>query len=140
MKQSEIDKLVDDIQMYLNRVREHGDMAEGDHRTNAETGIFIPSESKKRMERYLTYSRYACYAVEALTIALVTSVIMWPFSSLAQTAMFVVGTLLFGLFTVTMLLGTQARIRLLLRIETNTRRIAAGKARIADALEKMQFE
>ena len=144
MKQSEIDKLVDDIQVFLNRVSEQGGMAEASYAclptANAEPGIFIPSGSKKKMERFLKYSRYVCYVVEALTIGLVTSVIVWPFASLAQTAMVVAGTLLFGLFTVTMLLGTQARIRLLLKIETNTQRIAANKARIADVLEKMQFE
>jgi hypothetical protein len=144
MKQSEIDKLVDDIQVFLNRIGEQGGMPEASYAcsptAHAAAGIFIPSGSKKKMERFLKYSRYACYSVEALTIGLVTTVIVWPFASLSQTAMFVVGALLFGLFTVTTLLGTQARVQLLLKIEANTQRIAASKARIAEALERLEFE
>ena len=144
MKQSEIDKLVDDIQVFLNRVSEQGGITEESFAscttTCAEPGIFIPTGSKKKMDRFLEISRYACYSVEAFTIGLLTSVIVWPFGSLPQTAMFVVGALLFGIFTITMLFGMQARVRLLLKIEANTQRIAASKARIAEALEKLQIE
>jgi hypothetical protein len=144
MKQSEIDKLVDDIQVFLNRVSEQGGITEESFgscaTTNSETGIFIPAGSKKKMNRFLKVSRYACYLVEALTIGLLTTVIVWPLGSLPQTAMFIVGALLFGIFIITMLFGMQARVRLLLKIEANTQRIAASKARIAESLEKLQFE
>ena len=144
MKQSEIDKLVDDIQVFLNRVAEQGGITEESFAsstiTSVEPGIFIPAGSKKKMNRFLKVSRYACYLVEVLTIGLLTSVIVWPFGGLPQTAMFIVGALLFGIFTITMLFGMQTRVRLLLKIEANTQRIAASKARIAEALEKLQIE
>ena len=144
MKQPEIDKLVDDIQVFLNRVSEQGGITEESFApstiTGAEAGIFIPAGSKKKMDRFLKVSRYACYLLEALTIGLLTAVIVWPIGSLPQTAMFIVGALLFGIFTITMLFGMQARVHLLLKIEANTQRIAASKARIAESLEKLHLE
>jgi len=143
MKQFEIDELVDDIQDYLNHVGDQGD-EEGvindapDNHSLA--GLFIPAGSRKRMERFLKYSKYGCYSVEAFAIGLLTTVILAPFESWPRTAMFVMGTLLFSIFTVTALLGMQARIRLLLQIEANTQRIAVSKARIAAALEKFRLE
>jgi hypothetical protein len=144
MRQSEIDKLVDDIQVFLNRVAEEGGTIEeslvSSTPHHAESGIFIPAESKKKMDRFLRFSSYACYAVEALSVVLLTALIVWPVGGLLQTAMLVVGTLFFGIFAVTMIFGMQARVRLLLKIEENTQRIATSKARIANALEQMQFE
>ena len=143
MKQPEIDKLVGDIQDYLNEAAAHGGFDEASYIAAHEdkgTGIFIPADSKKKMDRFLNYSRYACYLAEALTITLLTAVVVSPFESWPRTAMFVVGALLFGVFAVTLLLGMQARIKLLLRIEENTQRIAQSKARIAQTLTKLRTD
>ena len=143
MKQPEIDKLVGDIQDYLNEAASQGGFDEESYisaHQGAGSGIFIPADSKKKMDRFLNYSRYACYLAEALTIALLTAVVVSPFESWPRTAMFVVGALLFGVFAVTLLLGMQARIRLLLRIEENTQRIAHSKARIAQTLSRLRTD
>lgn len=143
MKQSEIDKLIGDIQGYLNQAAAQGGFDEASYiaaHQDTEGGIFIPAGSRKKMDRFLEYSRYACYLAEALTIALLTAVVVSPFDSWSRTAMVVVGALLFGVFAVTLLLGMQARIRLLLRIEANTQRIAQSKARIAETLDKLRIE
>jgi uncharacterized membrane protein YccC len=92
------------------------------------------------MKQFLKYSRFASYAVEVLTIALLTAAMLSPFQSWQRTAMFLMGVLLFGIFTITVLIGLQARIRLLLQIELNTYRIAISKRRIAEVLEKFQTE
>ena len=92
------------------------------------------------MERFLKISRYACYSAEALTIVLLTTIIIAPFENWSSTLLFIAGTLLFGIFTVSALLGMQARIRLLLRIESNTERIASSKTRIATALEGLHLD
>ena len=146
MEKSEIDKLVSDIQEYLNRVdkqkqiNEIPGLNESQEDSVADAGLFIPSESRLRMKRFLKYSRYASYAVEALTIALLTSAVLSPFHTWQQTTMFLMGVLLFSIFTITVLIGLQARIRLLLQIELNTYRIAISKRRIAEVLEKLQTE
>ena len=143
MKQPEIDKLVDDIQGYLHEVAEKGAPAATEcvfPQTEAEAGIFIPAESRKRMRRFLKLSRYACYSVEALTIGLLTTVMLAPFESWTRTIMFIAGVLVFAIFAVTSLMGLQARLRLLLTIESNTQRIAVSKARIARALGKLRVE
>jgi len=143
MKQPEIDKLVDDIQEYLHEVAEKGAPAATQcafPQTEAEAGIFIPAESRKRMRRFLKLSRYACYSVEALTIGLLTTVMLAPFESWTRTIMFITGVLVFAIFTVTSLMGLQARLRLLLTIESNTQRIAVSKARIARALHRIRPE
>ncbi len=143
MKQPEIDKLVGDIQDFLNKAAAQGGFDEASYisaHEGAGTGIFIPAGSRRKMDRFLDYSRYACYLAEALTIALLTAVVVSPFDSWPRTAMFVVGALLFGVFAVTLLLGMQARIRLLLRIEENTQRIAQSKAHIAQTLDKLRVD
>lgn len=143
MKQFEIDKLVDDIQDYLNSVEKPGVGANGVDKisqTGREAGLFISIKSREKMKRFLKFSKYACHAVEALTIGLLTTVILGPFGGWPQMVTLVIGTLLLSIFAVTVLLGMQARIRLLLQIESNTQRIAASKARIAEALEKLRLE
>ncbi|UCD56363.1 MAG: hypothetical protein JSV16_11065 [Candidatus Hydrogenedentota bacterium] len=145
MDQHDIDRLVSDIQEYLNQVEEHrqGDEVESQEEGNKndlESGFFIPDSSRTRMECFLKYSRFVSYAVEVLTIALFTAGVLAPFRSWPRTLMFLLGVLLFGIFTITVLLSLQTRIRLLLQIEANTRRIALSKARIAEALEKIRIE
>ena len=54
--------------------------------------------------------------------------------------MFLLAVLLFGVFTVTVLHGFRTRIRLLMQIESNTRRIALTKARIAEMLGQIRTE
>ena len=145
MEKFEIDKLVGEIQDYLNRVEKQKHLNEIPGLTEPEEdstdgGLFIPTESRLRMKQFLKYSRIASYAVEVLTIALLTAAVLSPFQSWQRTAMFLVGVLLFGIFTITVLIGLQARIRLLLQIELNTYRIAISKRRIAEVLEKFQTE
>ena len=143
MKQFEVDKLVEDIQEYLTQVAENGDASESTYNSpieSAEAGIFIAADSKNRMTRYLKISRYACYLIEALTIGLLTTVMIAPFESWSRTIMFVSGALLLGLFMVSALYGMQARIKLLLSIESNTQRIALSKARIAESLQKLRLD
>jgi len=142
MEQYEIDKLVDEIQGYLNLVGKGEDYVgapEGTRRDDVQAGLFIQSRSRKKMHRFLMFSKYAHYGVEALTIGLLTTVMLSPFDSWPRTAMFVTGTLLFGIFTITVLLGMQTRIRLLLQIEANTQNIALTKTRIAETLEKFRL-
>ncbi len=143
MKQFEIDKLVDEIQDYLNSVEtdEEDATAVGAMPDNHEkAGLFIPEGSKKKMGRFLKTAKYAGYAIETLAIGLLTTVIMAPFGSWPRTVMFVIGTLLVSIFAVAVLHAMQARIRLLLQIEANTQRIAVSKVRIAMALEKFRLE
>lgn len=151
MNQYEIDKLVGDIQDYLNSVNNSVDVDEKNEiRDSAfsdngelksdQAGLFIPEKSRKNLMRFMKYSRFASYVVEAMAIGLITTGVIYPFPSLPRTLMFLAGVLLFSIFTITMLLGLQARIRLLLQIETNTREIAQNKARIAEALERIHIE
>ena len=142
MEQYEIDKLVDEIQGYLNRGGKGEDYVgapEGTRRDDVQAGLFIQSRSRKKMHRFLMFFKYAHYGVEALTIGLLTTVMLSPFDSWPRTAMFVIGALLFGIFTITVLLGMQTRIRLLLQIEANTQSIALTKTRIAETLEKFRL-
>ena len=143
MKQSEVDRLVEDIQQYLSQTADNGDAFPNccpPPEESAEAGIFIAADSNKRMNRFLKISRYACYSIEALTIGLLTTTVIAPFESWSRTIMFVLGVLLSGLFAVSALYGMQARIKLLLNIESNTQRIALSKARIAASLEKLRLE
>lgn len=147
MDQQEIDRLISDIQDYLNHVGEHDEPQKQSaenrkemEQEDAEAGLFISAPSRKRMERFLKYSPFASYAVEALTIALFTAGILVPFSSWPRTLMFLIGVLLFGVFTITVLLSLHARIQLLVQIESNTHRIAMQKEKIARALERIRIE
>jgi len=144
MKQFEIDKLVDDIQGFLNQVEAQSDTAKTVEEPPAEEvreeGLFIPMKSRKKMNRFLRYSKYACFTVEALTIGLLTTATLAPFASWSRTIMFVIGSLLLSIFAITVLLGMQARIRLLMQIESNTQRIAVSKSRIAEALARIRPE
>jgi hypothetical protein len=144
MEQYEIERLINDIQDYLNRPeQEEVDVAELDDSSRHDdegAGIFIENSSRKRMKRFLKLFQYAFYAVEILTISLFTAVMMFPFPKWPHTMMFLIGVLLFGIFTISLLLGLQARIGLLFKIESNTRQIAYNKARIAEALENIQGE
>jgi hypothetical protein len=143
MDQQEVDKLVSDIQEYLRSVAIDGpDRAAGslEQSGEAEAGLFMTSGSRKKMRRFMKLSRAASVAVEILTIALFVTGLLVPFSSWSRTAMFLMGTLLFGIFTMSLLFGLQARIRLLCRIEANTREIALNKARIANFLENIRIE
>jgi CHASE3 domain sensor protein len=142
MERDEIDKLVSDIQDYLNDVeRQAGGTVRRltENQETAHNGAFIPAKSRGRMNRFLKYSRFASYAVEVLTIGLFTAGVMFPFISWSVTVMFLMGVLLFGIFAITVLFGLQTRVRLLLRIESNTRRVALSKERIADALENIRI-
>ena len=146
MEQYEIERLVNDIQEYLNHADENGEnesMEEGGelHYNEEEAaGIFIGTGSRTKMERFLKFFQFALYTVEVLTISLFTAVMMFPFRSWPQTIMFLIGVLLFGIFTISLLLGLQTRIRLLFSIESNTRQIADSKTRIAEALENIRLE
>lgn len=143
MDQQEIDRLISDIQDYLNQVgkrpsvEKEGGLAE---QAGVEAGFFISPSSRAKMDRVLKYSRFGSYAIEALTIALFTAGVLSPFRTWPATLMFLIGVLLFGIFAITVLLNLQARIELLIGIEGNTHQIALNKARIADALEKLQME
>ena len=143
MDQQEIDRLINDIQDYLNQVgkrppvgKENGQAEQAE----LEAGLFIAPASRAKMDHVLKYSRFGSYAIEALTIALFTAGVLSPFQTWPATLMFLIGVLLFGIFAITVLLSLQARIELLLGIEGNTHQIASSKARIADALEKLQME
>jgi len=59
MNQFEIDKLVDDIQGFLSQVEAQGDTAKAVEEPPAEEGLFIPMKSRKKMNRFLRYSKYA---------------------------------------------------------------------------------
>ncbi len=144
MDQQEMDKLVEEIQNFLNK-NDKGTASDAPHATEvaeAKTadGSFIAPQSRQKLPLILKVNRLSSYVLEVLTIALVTTGVVHPFPSWPQTLMFLLGVLLFGIFSIVSLLGHQARIRLLLRIEENTRSIAASKARIAKALEQIQVE
>ena len=145
MEQHEIEKLMTDIQEYLNRVEKQQE-AEGleeateTEQEELEAGSFTSAGSKAKMKRFLKLSRIAAYAVEILTMAIFTTGVLIPFPSRAGTLMFLLAVLLFGVFTVTVLHGLRTRIHLLIRIESNTRRIAFTKARIAEALGQIRME
>lgn len=144
MDQKEIDRLIADIQGYLNRVGKRQSVHDAESAKEAEPdelepGFFIAPDSRARMERFSKYSRFASYAVEALTIALFTAGMLAPFRTWPRTLMFLMGVLIFGIFTITVLLSLQARIQLLLQIESNTRNIALNKARIAETLGKIRI-
>jgi len=145
MEQFEIDRLVHEIQDYLiqsdqKQEVDDAEMHENSEQEDEEAGIFIETGSRSKMERFLKYLQCALYAVEVLTISLFTAVMLAPFESWPHTVMFLMGVLLFGIFTISLLLGLQARIRLLFKIESNTRQIAISKTRIAKALEKIGIE
>lgn len=145
MEQYEIDKLMNDIQDYLNRNsgNHQDDCVEDGELTGElddEEESFISDESRLRMERHLKYLQIAIYSTEALTISLFTAVMLFPFDNWLKTIMFLAGVLLFGIFSISVLLGLQARIRLLFQIEINTRQIALNKSRIAEVLEKILIE
>jgi hypothetical protein len=154
MEQREIDKLISDIEDYLKQVGKSAasavapaedaakailDSAEGEQAA-INAGLFITPDSRKKMGRFLKFSRFASHAVEILTIGLITTAVLAPFPSWPRTLMFLLGVLLFGIFTVTVLLSLHARIELLLQVESNTRTIAIHKARIAAALDKIKLE
>jgi hypothetical protein len=148
MDQQEIDKLIRDIQGYLKKnetpipLVEAATVADAaDEITDKITdGSFISPESRRKLPVITGFIRYASYVVEILTIALFTAGIVHPSDSWPKTLMFLLGVLLFGIFAITTLLTFQVRIQLLLKIEDNTRSIAANKARIAEALEKIHIE
>lgn len=140
MEQQEIDKLVADIQNYLSQAPDQLLPQQTDEEgPETKSGIFIPPFARRRMERFLKYSKVASYAVEILTITLFTVAVVSPLRSWQATLMFLTGALVFGIFTVTVLFGLRARIRLLMRIEANTRSIAESKLRIARALENIHM-
>ena len=144
MEQREIDKLVSDIQNYLTDVGEQAPFDATDRASQeqdmARAGLFISTKGRTGMGRFLKYSQLASYAVELLTIGLFTAGVISPFPSWPMTLMFLMGVLLFGIFSVTVLISLQARIRLLLRIEESTKRVARSKERIAAALERIQTD
>jgi hypothetical protein len=145
MEQHEIDKLISDIQDYLDRAgrQRETEGLEGAtevEREELQAGFFTSAGSRAKMQRFLKLSRFAAYAVEILTIALFTTGVLIPFRSRAGTLMFLLAVLLVGVFTVTVLHGLRTRIHLLMRIESNTRRIALAKARIAEALGQIQMK
>ncbi|MBI5116395.1 hypothetical protein HZA56_07970 [Candidatus Poribacteria bacterium] len=154
MEQREIDKLISDIEDYLKQVGRSGassavpaedaakavlDSAGGEQAT-INAGLFISPDERKKMGRFLKFSRFASHTVEVLTIGLITTGVLAPFPGWPRTLMFLLGVLLFGIFTITVLLSLHARIELLLQIETNTRTIAIHKARIAATLDKIKLE
>lgn len=144
MDQHEIDKLVNDIQDYLADVEEQApfgtDDREDRERDMARAGLFISDEGWTGMGRFLKFSQLASYAIELLTIGLFIGCVLSPFPSWPVTLMFLMGVLLFGIFSITVLLSLQARVRLLLRIEESTKRVARSKERIASALERIQLD
>ena len=145
MEQFEIDRLVHDIQDFLNQSEkmqelDGAEMPENIEQEGEDAGVFIETGSRSKMERFLKYIQCALYAVEVLTIALFTAVMLAPFESWPHTVMVLIGVLLFGIFTISLLLGLQTRIRLLFKIESNTKQIAISKTRIAEALEKIGIE
>jgi len=145
MEQHEIDRLMNDIQEYLGRAETKGEGEEPNEtayteRQNLESGCFISAGDKKKIQRFLKFSQIAAYAVEFLTMALFTIGVLIPFQSRMGTLMFLLSVLLFGVFAVTVLHGLRTRVRLLIRIESNTRRIALTKERIAEALGQIQME
>ncbi len=149
MDPNEIERLVSDIQGYLNeaaRKKEKPDeetahdIAKAPESDEEHAGSFITAKSLSGLKRCMRLSTYASYAVEMFTIALFTGGVLVPFSSWPRTIMFLLGVLIFGIFAITVLLSLQARIHLLLRIESNTRQIAVSKSRIAEALEKIHID
>jgi hypothetical protein len=142
MERHEVDKLISDIQDYLKKedLKPREESSETRQLREERDGVFIPPDSRIRMERFLGYSKLACYTVEALTIGLFTGFMLWRPDSLPTKLMVLMGVLLVGIFMVTVLLSLHARIRLLLRIEVNTRSIALNKARIVKAIEGIKTE
>ncbi len=155
MEQHEIDKLIGDVEDYLRQVGRTDSATsstpvEGANeglfnsvageQAATDAGLFITADSRKKMARFLKYSRFASHAVEALTIGLFTTGMLAPFSNWPRTLMFLLSVLFFGIFAITVLLSLHARIELLLQIESNTRRIAVSKARIADTLDRIKLE
>lgn len=144
MEQHEIERLMNDIQDYLSRDSgsHEDDCGEEEEPTDEldDGGSFISDESRIRMERHLRCLQIALYSTEALTISLFTAVMLFPFQNWLKTIIFLAGVLLFGIFSMSVLLGLQTRIRLLFQIEINTRQIALSKGRIAEVLERIVIE
>lgn len=141
MEAHEMDKLISDIQSYLKN-REGAavetDIAKAED--EPAPGSFISQNSRRKIPSLLKASSIASYAIEVLTIVLITAIMLHPSPTWPKTLMLLCGVLLLGIFMITTLLSYQARIQLLLKIEENTRSIAASKARIAEALDNIQIE
>ena len=141
MEAHEMDKLMSDIQDYLKNRDGAGvetDIANPEGKPVP--GSFISQKSRGKIPSLLKMSSIASYAIEILTIVLITAIMLHPSHTWPKTLMLLCGVLLLGIFMITTILNFQARIQLLLKIEENTRSIAVSKIRIAEALDNIQIE
>lgn len=146
--QPNMDKLMHDIHEFLRAevaedesiirsVPTDGEpVLEGELLDAADAG-FLPGGEPEILGRVGRLARWASYGVQGLaTLALLAAVsITWE--SWQHLGLALVAILATGLVGVILLLGVHARISLLLDIESNTRRIASNKERIATMLERI---
>jgi hypothetical protein len=143
MESHEMDKLMSDIQGYLIKGKSEtsADAAPvGNDKEELAPGAFISERSRGKIPAILMIGKIASCGTEICTIALFTIILLNPLQSWPQTLMLLLGVLMFGIFAITTIFSYQARIQLLLKIEDNTRSIAASKARIAETLEGIHIE
>lgn len=100
-------------------------------------GGFLPSGDPEVLRRVGRLAQAGSYAIQGVAIgALMIAVSMaWP--SALHLTLAILTILGGGIVGVIALLGVHARIALLLEIESNTRRIAGNKQRIAAMLERI---
>jgi hypothetical protein len=143
MESHEMDKLMSEIQDYLKQGNPEtsADAAPaGKDKEKLAPGAFISERSRGNIPAILTISKIASCAIEVGAIVLFTVILLNPMQSWPQTLMVLLGVLMFGIFAITTIFSYQTRIQLLLKIEENTRSIAASKARIAETLEGIHIE
>lgn len=100
-------------------------------------GSFLPSGDPHVMARVGAAAKAASYVVEGLTVVLLAMATTVTWSSWPTMLLALGGILTAGLVGSMLLVGTHARIALLVDIEGNTRRIARNKERIARLLERV---
>lgn len=147
MESHEMDKLMSDIQDYLKEGEPQGKTDRAVASAPAEKrglefspGTFIGEGFRRKIPAVIMLSKVASCLVQICTIALFTLILLNPLQSAPKTAMLLLGVLIFGVFAITSIMSFQTRIELLLKIEDNTRSIAASKARIAETLEGIHLE
>lgn len=139
--QPEMDRLMEDIQAYLRAdgqpvVAEDEPALEGEPEMDV-SGRFLPGGSPHVMARVGTLARYGSYVAQALAMFALAGVVSVSWTTWVHMALAVIAVLGAGLVSVILLLGVDARIRLLCDVESNTRRIAANKQKIAQLLERI---
>lgn len=138
MKQPDMEQLMADIQQFLNTSEPDGDAAALDGEVEApDAGRILPLGNPAAMAWVGRVAKWGSFAAEGLTILLLAGVATVGWASWVHLGLALAGILAAGLVSSMLLLGLHARIALLVEIETNTRRIADNKERIASLLERI---